>query len=101
MNKEEILRKAQNTHKDEREIQIKDKSMMWSYITMVIVAAIFSFIRSEKGLPIMDLTATVGFSVSANFIYRFVRTKEKRYLLLSAVLLCVGVISTIRFAMGH
>lgn len=101
MDKEEILKMAQKEHTDEREIQIKDKSMMWSYITMVIAAAVFSFIRSEQGLPMMDLTATVCFSVFANHIYRFIKTKEKHYLLLSAVLFVIGVIAVIRFTMGH
>lgn len=101
MNKEDILNRAQKEHTDERELQIKDKSMLWSYITMVIVAAIFSFIRSEQGLPMMDLTATVCFSVFANHIYRFIKTKERYYLLLAAVLFCIGVIATIRFTMGH
>lgn len=49
----------------------------------------------------MDLTATVCFSVFANYIYRFIKTKEKHYLLLSAVLFVIGVMAVIRFAMGH
>lgn len=101
MNKEEILKRAQNEHCDEREIQIKDKSMMWSYIVMVIAAAVFSFIRSEQGLPMMDLTATVCFSVCANHVYRFIKTKEKKYLFIAVVLLSIGVIAAIRFMMGH
>lgn len=47
MERNEILKKAQAERVDERELQVKDKSMMWSYITMVFMAAIFSFIRSE------------------------------------------------------
>lgn len=101
MNKEEILRKAQNGHEDEREIQIKDKSMLWSYVTMVLAAAIFSFVRSEQGLPMMDLTATVSISVFAGFFYRFIKTKERPYFLLSVVMLAVAVMATVRFAMGH
>ena len=47
MERNEILKKAQAERVDERELQVKDKSMMWSYITMVFMAAIFSFIRSS------------------------------------------------------
>lgn len=101
MNREDILKKAQAEKKDERELQIRDKSMIFSYVAMVIAAGLFSVIRSEQGLPMMDLTATVSFSVSANFVYRFVKTKEKSYLFLSVVMIAVGIVSTIRFFMGH
>lgn len=40
MNKEEILRKAQKESNDEMEVQVKDKSMKWTYISMVIAAGI-------------------------------------------------------------
>lgn len=101
MNKDEILKKAQAEKRDEREIQMKDKSMMWSYIVMVLAAAIFSFIRSEQGLPIMDLSATVSASVFAGMTYRFVKTKNKENLMIAIVMLFVAAIATIRFLMGH
>lgn len=46
INKEEILAKSRKSG-DEMEGVVKDKSMKWTYITMVFVAAIFAFIRSE------------------------------------------------------
>lgn len=101
MDREEILKKAQAEKQDELEIHVKDKSMLWSYIAMVIAAAVFSFIRSEQGLPMMDLTATVSFSVFANQMYRFVRTKERQYLLIAVIMAVVAVIATVRFMMGH
>ena len=48
MERKEILKRAQDEKLDERELQVKDKSMMWSYIVMVIMASVFSFIRSDK-----------------------------------------------------
>lgn len=101
MNKEEILKRAQAENKDEREMQIKDKSMLWSYVAMVIVAAIFSFIRSEQGLPMIDLTATVSASVMAGMTYRYVKKRNNGDLLLALVMLLVAVLATIRFFMGH
>jgi uncharacterized membrane-anchored protein len=101
MNKDEILKKAQSEKNDERELQVKDKSMMWSYIVMVLMAAIFSFIRSEQGLPMMDLTATVSASCCAAMTYRFIKTKEKAYLFIAAIMLCVAVMAIVRFFMGH
>lgn len=101
MNKEEILKKAREEKHDEMEQQVKDKSMLFSYVVMVIMAAVFSYIRSEQGLPIMDLTAVVAFSCSANFVYRFAKIKEKSYLILAVVMVSVGIFATVRFLMGH
>lgn len=101
MDKDEILLRAQNEKIDELEVQIKDKSMMWSYIAMVIIAAIFSFIRSEQGLPMMDLSATVSASVFAGMAYRFVKTKDRTHLFLAIITLFVSIIATVRFFMGH
>ena len=101
MEKKEILKRAQDEKLDERELQVKDKSMMWSYITMVFMAAIFSFIRSEQGLPMMDLSATVSASVFAGMTYRFIKTKKKENAIIALVMLSVVVIATISFFMGH
>lgn len=101
MNKEEILKKAQAEKKDEREIQVKDKSMIWSYIVIVIVAGIFSLIRSQQGLPMMDLSATVSASVFAGMAYRFVKTKNKNNLIIAVIMLIVAIAATMRFFMGH
>ena len=101
MEKDEILKKAQAEKRDERELQIKDKSMMWSYIVMCLVAAIFSFIRSEQGLPMMDLTATVSSSVCAAMTYRFIKTKNKEHVLIAFIMLIIAIIATVRFFMGH
>jgi hypothetical protein len=101
MDKDEILKKAQSEKYDERELQVKDKSMMWSYIVMVLMAAIFSFIRSGQGLPMMDLTATVSASACAAMTYRFIKTKEKAHLFIAVIMLCVAISATVRFFMGH
>ena len=101
MEKDEILKKAQAEKRDERELQIKDKSMMWSYIVMVLMASIFSYIRLEQGQSIMDLTATVSSSVCAAMTYRFIKTKNKEHLLIAFIMLIIAIIATVRFFMGH
>lgn len=101
MNKEEILKQAQKEGNDEMENQIKDKSMWWTYITMVLAAAVFSFIRSELGYPIMDLTATVAISVCVGQFYRFAKGKRQSSLLIACITLLIFVFATIRFMMGH
>lgn len=50
MDKKEILKQAQREGEDEREVQVRDKSLKWTYIAMVVVAAVFTFIRAEQGL---------------------------------------------------
>lgn len=103
MNKEEILEKSrqENQGGDEMELQVKDKSMMWSYIVMVLMAAMFTIIRSEQGLPMMDLSATVSASVCAAMTYRFIKTKSKGDLFIAIITLIVSIIATVRFFMGH
>ena len=103
MNKEEILKKSRQENRcgDEMELQVKDKSMMWSYIVMVLMATIFTIIRSEQGLPMMDLSATVCASICAAMTYRFIKAKDKQHLVIAIITLIVAVMATIRFFMGH
>lgn len=101
MEREEILKRAQGEQRDERELQVKDKSVMWAYIVMTIMAAVFSFIRSEQGLPMMDLCATVCSSVCAAMTYRFIQTKKKEHLLIAVIMLVVTIVAIVRFCMGH
>ncbi len=101
MEKSEILKKAQAEKRDERELQVKDKSMMWSYTAMVLVAAVFTFIRAEQGLPMMDLSATVCVSVFAGMTYRYVKTRNKKNLIIAVITFCIAIMATVRFFMGH
>lgn len=101
MDKQEILQKAQQENKDERILQIRDRSLTWTYITMVIVAAIFAEIRAAAGEPFMDLCATICASVCVGQAYRFIKTKDTHYLILALITLAVGVFALVRFCMGH
>lgn len=97
MNKEEILRKAQKED-DEMVVQIKNNSMKYTYIVLVLSAAVFAFI--QDGQSVMDLCATVCYSVFAGHIYCFLKTKERFYLIMSIITIIVAIIATIRFFMG-
>lgn len=101
MNKDEILKKAQNERIDEMELQIRDRAIKWTYLVMVIVAAIFSFIRANQGLPMMDLCATVCYSVFVGHMYRYIKIRENSKLLMAVITLIVGIFATVRFMMGH
>ena len=101
MDKDEILMRAQKEGNDEMEAQIQDKAIKWTYIAMVLLAAIFSFIRSEQGLPMMDLSATVCGSVCVGQIYRYIRSKDTGNLVVAVITFAIAVIATVRFFMGH
>ena len=100
INKEEILAKSRKSG-DEMEGVVKDKSMKWTYITMVFVAAIFAFIRSEQGLPMMDLCVTVTASVMVGMIYRFIKTKDKSCLIIGIISMICCIIGIIGYVKGH
>lgn len=101
MNREEILAKAKNENKDEMELQVRDRSMKWTYIVMVLTAAIFAYIRETKGQPMMDLCVTVCASVATGHFYRFIKTRDTYCLILSVITLAVGIFALVRFCMGH
>ncbi|MCI8748303.1 MAG: hypothetical protein HFH67_10635 [Lachnospiraceae bacterium] len=101
MDREEILRKAQNENNDEMEVQIRDKSIKWTYISMVIAVGVFSFIGDMKGYPIMDLVATTSISVAVGNFYRYIKCRDKSNLVITIIMVVVFVVSTIRFFMGH
>lgn len=75
--------------------------MMWSYIVMVIMASVFSFIRSEQGLPMMDLCATVSASVCAAMTYRFIKTRNIEHLIISVIMFAIMIMAIVRFFMGQ
>lgn len=103
MDKEEILAKSrkENENNDERELQVKDKSITFSYVVMIVMAVVFTSIREGQGLPIMDLCATVSGSVCAGMAYRFFRTKKMGYCILALITFIVMTVAIIRFAVGH
>ena len=102
MDKEEILKKSrkENINGDERDYQIKDRSMMWAYIFMVLGIAIFK-LTDIKDAPIMDYSASLAASCCAAMTYRFIKTKAVMYLVLAIVMLGLTVLCTVRFFMGH
>ncbi len=101
MDRDEILKRAQQEKHDEMEIQVKDQSMKWTYIAMVLAAAVFFVIRDRQGLPMMDLCATVSISVCIGQFYRYIRTRERSCLFIAVLMLAVSVMAAVRFFMGR
>lgn len=101
MKKEEILEKARAEKVDERETFITDRSMRWTYLVMTVTAGIFMIIRGIRDMSVTDLCSVVCLSVSAGNIYRFIKTKEKWYLIAGIVMLGAGIFTAVRFFAGH
>lgn len=101
MNREEILERAQKENQDEMEVRVRDQAMRWTYIVMVFAAAVFAFIRSERGDSMMDLCATICFSVAAGQLYRFIKMKGRDCLVLGLIALAMAVFAVVRFCMGY
>lgn len=100
MDKETILKKARE-EEDEMVVQTHERAMRYTYIALVLCAAIFTYVRASKGQPMMDLCATVCFSIFAGRLYCFVKTKERFELSMAVITFLVAVGATIRFFMGH
>lgn len=100
MDRETILKKAQN-EADEMMVQIRDKSIKYTYIALVLSAAIFSYIRGLHGEPMMDLCATVCISVFAGRIYCYFKTRDKINLIFAVITFAAAIFATVRFFMGH
>lgn len=101
MNREDILAKAQQEKNDEMEIRVRDQSMRWTYLAMVLTAAVFAFLRGERGEPMMDLCVTVCASVVAGQLYRFFKVRDKGCLVMGLIALAVGIFGLVRYCMGH
>ena len=101
MNKEEILEKGRSENKDERDVIVRDQSIKWTFITMVLLSAIFAYLRAAKGQTIMDLTVVVCGSVSVSFLYRYCKTKRKELLILGVVILLCALVALFRYCTGH
>lgn len=101
MNQSDILTRARSEKSDEMEIWVRDQSIRWTYLTMVIVAALFAALRASQGLPTMDLCVTVCASVAVGQFYRAIRLKERSYATIGAISLLLAAIALIRFCMGH
>ena len=103
MTKEEISAKSRKDNKseDKTEKKIFSDAMKFSYAAMLVSAAIFAIVRSVKGYPTMDLPAVCCISVFADFMYRYVKTKEKFNFVIAVVMFINAVVFAVLFFMGR
>lgn len=101
INKEEILARSRKENKDELVISVRDKSMKWTYLVMVLAAAVFAFLRAQRGESITDLYVTVCASCAAGQLYRFFGTKDRGYLVLGIISAAMAAFGIVRYIMGY
>lgn len=101
MNKEEILEKGRAENKDERDVAIRDQSIRWTFMTMVLLSAVFAYLRAAQGQTMMDLTVVVCGSVSVSFLFRFFQTKRIDMLVLGMITLLCAVFALVRYCTGY
>ena len=101
MDREEILKKAQKEGKDERVLQVRDKSLYWSLIGMLFFAAMFAGFRQYHGESILDPTATCCAALCAGHAYRYVQTKDRSAFIIALITFAVMIVETVRFFTGY
>ncbi|MBZ4666661.1 DUF6442 family protein [Mahella sp.] len=101
MDKNEILEKSRSENHDEYETYIKDQSIKWLFLVMVITSAIFAVIRGIKGESMLDLAVIVCASVGSSLLYRFNKLRSKDDLLSGIIAFCTAVICLIGFCLGY
>ena len=95
MNKDEVLKLAQNkkpdSRGDEREKMIFDKSFYWAFLGMGAMAIMFAMVRN------FHEQALIMFSGASAFAYRFIKTKKVANLFCGILMLGMSIISTVQF----
>lgn len=100
MNKKGLLGKSHSENKDEREEQVRYKSIKWAGTTMVLLSGVFAVIRGCKGENILDLLVVICGSVSVIHLYRYLKLKNKEYLVLGIMTLCTAIFCLIMYYIG-
>lgn len=101
MKKEEILEKSRGENQDERNETVRDKSLKWTLITMVVLSAVFAYLRGAAGQSMYDLTVVVCGSTSVSFLYRFFKTKETQFLVMGILIAAAAVMALIMYCKGR
>lgn len=101
MKKEEVLEKSREENQDERNEIIRDKSLKWTLITMVVLSAVFAYLRAAAGQSTYDLAVVVCGSTSVSFLYRFFKMKQTQFLVMGILVAAAAVLSLVMFCTGR
>lgn len=101
MKKEDILKMAQNEGSDEMEKSMKNRSILWGAVAMIICLIVFTIIRRQNGQYTFDLTATICAGVAAENFFQFGKLHNKKNLLAGIIMSVGAVLSVIWFITVH
>ena len=93
--KEEILKAAQQEHRDERRLQLNEKAMKASALAGLLAAITLMCLKSAREIPWQDGFVVIGVMAGCINLYRYVFLKEKRDLLYGAVWIVMAVLNLI------
>ncbi|MCM1060659.1 MAG: DUF6442 family protein [Eubacterium sp.] len=99
MDKAEILKKAREEKTDEGASFVRDRSVRWTYLALVLSAAAFALVKGVRGQPVTDLCATVCISVCAGHIYRYIKVRDRFYLIIAVIMALIGIAAAVGFFM--
>lgn len=80
MNKEEILKKAQEEQCDEMEEMVSHKAMHSAWAAVFWGSIILRYVSDKKGLPTSGYSLLISIGFLAGCIYTYLKTKQKLYL---------------------
>lgn len=101
MEKEDILKKAQEEGFDEMEKSVQDKSMWWVFIAMGVCLIVFSLIKLENDQHPTDLAATISIGACTGCFYRFSKLHNSKDLFAAITTGLCAVVCAILFVLHH
>lgn len=99
MNIEENTKKTQVANKDYTELRVTNRSLKISYTAIVLIMAVFVFLRTNHNTFIDFSTAVCG-SVFAGMAYRFIKTKQVTCLVIALMSFIAMIVGIVRFTIG-
>lgn len=97
MDKNEILKKAQNSTKpDEMELHIVQKGQSLSMFVMIIVALIFMVIKIIKEQSWYDVDSIIFAGMATVNLYKFFKLRERHHLNLGIITGIAAVFTFVR-----
>ena len=91
MKREEILKRAQNINKDEREQKINTKAYHIGAVAVGIVMLILIATKHYFNASITDITIILVTHASAASFYQYFKMPEKKIYLISGIMGLIGI----------
>ena len=94
--RDEILKKARQSKKDERMESVMLHGHRWSLFFIHVVLGILIFLRLQRDEPVLDLLLISNVSLASYNTYIFIKMREKYEYLVGALILIPLIIALLR-----